>query len=248
VNLDEWFSDVPEKVLKHLNMEGYKYCESMDDVDTLVVDGNWILVMEITDDILHIPHVHPAFNKLLKIGSVKWEYFTNGFMQTLEFNRSLIFIDEQELQKKLAKPKYASVLRYVNILRKIIQHRPDLADDPTLHHLYLASLFPGLQIESIPFLKIIQNTTPHTNNSSRQVIEYYYKDGLPEEFEAELIEASVAIFTQLDEEDGWFSKEEQEGVEFLVRFGVNERGPTHPVYETGTQYRHEWIGKKLGLI
>lgn len=247
VDLDGWFSDMPEKVHTLLKMEDYKFCEGMAKRDT-IIGGHWILIMELTDDLLHIPHVHPTLNKLLKIEPVIWEYFENGFMQTLEFNRKMLFIDEKELNKKLAKPAHAAALRYVNVLRNIIQQKPELADDPSLHHLYLLSLFPGLQVETLPFLRIIENTTPHTTSTSRQILEYYVKDGIPKEFEQELIDASIEFFTQFDDEDDILSKDEQDGIEFLARYGINDRGPVHPELEAGAQYRHEWIGKKLGLI
>lgn len=247
VDLGQWFFDVPDKVHALLNMSGYKFCEGINKSET-IIGGHWLLVMELTDDLLHIPHVHPSLNKLLKIESVTWECFNNGFIQTLDFNRSLLFMDEKALINKLSKPIYAPALRYIKVLRKIIALRPDLADDPSLHHLYLISLFPGMQVETLPFLRIIENTKPHTTNTSSQILEYYYKDDLPEEFESELIEASIEFFTQFDDEDDLLSKDEQEGIEFLARFGIKDRGTIHPTLEAGAQYRHVWIGQKLGLI
>ena len=247
VDLGDWFSDVPEKVINFLNMKDYKFCTGMSKRDT-VIGGHWILVMELTDDLLHIPHVHPTLNKLLKIEPVIWEYFNNGFIQTLEFNRSFLFMNEKEMMRKLAKPAYASAIRYMKVLRNIIAIKPELADDPSLHHLYLLSLFPGLQVETLPFLRIVENTRPNTTSTSRQVLEYYVKEGIPEEFEQELIDASIEFFTQFDDEDDELSKDEQEGIEFLARYGIEDRGPVHPVLEAGAQYRHEWIGQKLGLI
>jgi choline monooxygenase len=245
-NLEQWFFDVPDNVIALMKMDNYKFCEDIDSENT-IVESNWILVMDLIDDVLHIPYAHPAFNKLLNVATVRWEFFTNGFVQIIDFDRSLLFIEEGELNRKLSKPKYAIALRYVKALRKIIELKPELSEDPTLHQIYLASLFPGLIIETIPFLKIIQHTKPDTINTSRQVFEYYYNKDVPKELRTEFFEASIPIFTQLDYEDGRLSKDQQKGIEHLARFGIKDRGATHPYFETGTSYRHAWIGKKLGL-
>ncbi len=246
-NLEQWLSDIPDNVIALMNMSDYRFCTEIDHEDT-IVEGHWIIIMDLIDDVLHIPHAHPAFNKLLNVATVRWEFFSNGFVQIIDFNRSLLFIEEEELNRKLSKPKYAIALRYVKVLRKIIEFKPELAEDPTLHQIYLASLFPGLIIETIPFLTIIQNNRPLTTTTSRQVFEYYCRKNLPKELESEFIEASISIFTQLDYEDSLLSKDQQEGIVSLARFGIKDRGSTHPDFETGTPYRHTWIGKKLGLI
>jgi phenylpropionate dioxygenase-like ring-hydroxylating dioxygenase large terminal subunit len=247
VDIVQWLSDMPEKAQELMNMDGYKYYEATDKAD-VIVSGHWILVMELTDDLLHIPHVHPTLNKLVKIEPVLWEYFDNGFLQTLDFNRSILFMDEDEVNRKFSKPGHATALRYVKVLRNIIKVRPDLADDPSLQHVYMFSIFPGTQIEALPFLRIVENTRPYTTSASRQILEFYYKDDLPKQFEAEFLDASIEFFTQFDAEDDFLIKEQQEGVEFLNRYGINNRGPVHPTLEAGAQYRHLWIGRKLGLI
>jgi len=243
-DLDKWFGDIPESIKGCFELEDYDF-HSVSETSESVIPTHWLIPLEVFDDVLHVPVIHPALAAFAIMDSLKWDYFTNGNCQYIEINRPLIFNQDLDPIRRLSKPPQMGLLKYVTALRDILKVRPELADDPSLHHISWISLYPGMTIESYPFMHVITDTQPLSVNTTRQNVEFYFKAGLPKELAAALMEGAIDFYNQTAFEDNVLSSGEYKGIEFLARYGIEKRGPTHNLFEAGTQHRHAWMQRKL---
>lgn len=104
----------------------------------------------------------------------------------------------------------------------------------------------GWTFEEFPFMKVSSRFAPSLKGGTRNVVEFYFPDGVAE-FAPQLAESAIAAYRKLAREDGQLCIEMDNGRRHLVAFGRGKDvgGIVHPHEEGIVNHYFTWLHREF---